>query len=520
MLTGQFMSKIKGDIDLFFTTHRLGYGLRAEDYEPLFKQGHKAWLEEQLTAPVEDEAPVKSRLDTCKLPIKYAAVEGKWPTMDELRPLRSLSKPIEELWPLFDPQKPVSGAERARPRTEVIAATLLRSVYSRYQLKEVISQFWHDHFHVNAFSDERISVALPVYDRDVIRKNCFGNFRVLLEAVATSTAMQFYLSNYSSRAGAANENYARELLELHTFGRENYLNDNFNRWREVPGALKGQPIGYIDQDVYEVARAFTGWTIAETGRFNYVERWHDGYQKRVLAKELAPFAPAMADGREVLDLIAVHPATAQHMATKLCIRLVGENPTASLITRAAATWQSTHQAPDQIAKVLRLIIESPEFMQSRGAKIKRPIALMANYVRVMGFDFTPSEGLINQLTNAGQRLFGATTPVGLPDENAIFLGTNTLRHRWALLLGLAQNQWGTGTPNLAATFTAWKAIPGNGTETITELFRLMGNSADSKTIETVTMAAGLLPFAPPVGKEKNLILASAIAAMSPDFQFC
>ena len=164
----------------------------------------------------------------------------------------------------------VSGAERARPRTEVIAATLLRSVYSRYQLKEVISQFWHDHFHVNAFSDERISVALPVYDRDVIRKNCFGNFRVLLEAVATSTAMQFYLSNYSSRAGAANENYARELLELHTFGRENYLNDNFNSWREVPGALKGQPIGYIDQDVYEVARAFTGWTIAETGRFNYV----------------------------------------------------------------------------------------------------------------------------------------------------------------------------------------------------------------------------------------------------------
>ena len=190
------------------------------------------------------------------------------------------------------------AAERRRPRDEVVAATVLRAVHSRWQLREVMCEFWHDHFNVDALGSEAIGVALPAYDRDVIRRHCFGNFREMLEAAATSTAMQYYLSNCSSRAGAANENYARELFELHTMGRAAYLNDRYDRWRDVPGALEGKPAGYIDQDVYEAARAFTGWTIEDggaidahrrlpqSGQFVYVENWHDGYQKRVLATEL------------------------------------------------------------------------------------------------------------------------------------------------------------------------------------------------------------------------------------------
>jgi uncharacterized protein (DUF1800 family) len=321
------------------------------------------------------------------------------------------------------------------------------------------------------------------------------------------------------------------LFELHSFGRESYLNDHYDRWRDVPGALEGKPVGYIDQDVYEAARAFTGWTIEDgagidngrklpaTGRFTYVENWHDGYQKRVLATEFDPFGQPMADGRKVLDLIATHPATAHHMATKLCIRLAGPNPPASLTTRAADMWQKTVHAPDQIAQVVRAIVSSPEFLQSRGNKVKRPLALMANYVRVMGYDFTPSEGLFNQLSNAGQRLFGAPTPVGLPDDNAIFLGSNAVRNRWNLLLGLAQNWWQTGAPDTAQALASWGGRIGAGNEIVGEWFRLFGGSSDEKLVETATIASGVLPFAPAGGgDEKHMAVASALAAMSPEFQ--
>jgi uncharacterized protein (DUF1800 family) len=159
------------------------------------------------------------------------------------------------LWHLVDHKNVMHAAERRRPRDEVVAATVLRAVHSRWQLREVMCGFWHDHFNVDALGSEAIGVALPAYDRDVIRRHCFGNFREMLEAAATSTAMQYYLSNRSSRSGAANENYARELFELHTMGRGAYLNDRYDRWRDVPGALKGKPAGYIDQDVYEAARA-------------------------------------------------------------------------------------------------------------------------------------------------------------------------------------------------------------------------------------------------------------------------
>jgi uncharacterized protein (DUF1800 family) len=520
--------------DMVFVINRLGYGPRVEEYSALVKQGLDGWLNEQLAAPAQEEPAVQARLDACRLHIKYDASEGKWPAMDEMRPLSSLSKPIEEIWPaLYEQGKQINNQERARPRSELIAATLIRAVYSKYQLREVIAQFWHDHFHVNAFSADQIATSIAAYDRDVVRKNCFGNFRAMLEDVATSNAMQYYLSNHSSRAGSANENYARELFELHSFGRENYLNDHYDRWHDVPGAAEGRPIGYIDQDVYEAARAFTGWTIEDgtqvdqgrklpqTGRFAYIENWHDGYQKRVLATEFDPFAQPMADGRKVLDLIAAHPATARHLTMKLCIRLIGPQASDGLKAMAADKWQKSANAPDQIAQVVRAIVGSPEFMQSRGAKVKRPLALMANYVRVMGYDFTPTDGIYNQIGNAGQRLFGWPTPTGLPDDNTLFLGSNAVRNRWQLMLGLAQNYWGTGVPDPAQALAAWGGKIGTGSETTAEWFRLLGAPGDDKLIETATIASGLLPFAPPgSGDEKHMATAAAIAAMSPEFQVC
>ncbi len=516
---------------LMFVANRLGNGFRAAEYAAALKLGVNGWLDEQLAAPAEDTPEVTRRLDGCRLRIRYPAVDGKWDAMDEMRPLSLLNKPIDQLWAMFDPMKPVNGQERGRARLEVTAASLIRNVYSPYQLREMMAQFWHDHFHVNAYADDHIALALPAYDRDVIAKHCLGNFRTLLEAVATSTAMLFYLSNQSSRAGAANENYGRELFELHTLGREHYLNDRYDRWRDVPGAQEGRPEGYIDQDVYEAARAFTGWTVengqpldnarrlSATGRFAYVESWHDGYQKRVLATEFDPFGPPMADGRKVLDLLAAHPATARHMANKLCVRLVGPTPPPSLTERVAQSWRQNVHAPDQIAQAVRQIATSPEFLQSRGAKVARPLTLVARYARVMGYDFTPTEGLINQMAGAGQRLFGWPTPTGLPDDNAYFLGSNAIRNRWGLGVGLAQNWWGTGQPDAAVALSAWGLPPRGGMQAVKDCYRLFGIGPDDALTEATLTASGLLPYAPLSSADgPHLALASGLALLHPDVQ--
>ena len=434
---------------------RAGYGARPDDVSAVLRRGWPAWVEAQLAPRDADDPAVHERLRHLMLRVHHGP-GPKWPAVDEMRPLTYLDKPIDAAWPLIVHRQDMDGAERRRPREEVTAATILRAVHSRWQLREVLVGFWHDHFNVDAYGSDEVSVALPAYDRDVIRRHAFGNFRAFLEAVATSTAMLYYLSNRSSRAGAANENYGRELFELHTLGRDAYLNDRYDRWRAVPGALKGAPVGYIDEDVYESARAFTGWTIEDgsaidgqrrlpaTGRFTYVESWHDGYQKRVLARDFREFAPPMVDGRRVLDLVADHPATARCVCTKLCRRFIGDEPPARVVAEAVRAWTAARRADDQIAQVVRTILLSPEFAAARGAKVRRPLALVAGFARGSGLDLTPTEPLWNQIANAGQRLFGWPSPNGLPDENARFLSVNAMRLRWTLMLALSVNAWGTG----------------------------------------------------------------------------
>ncbi len=432
---------------------RVGHRLQPGDADPAH-HGLTAWVDQQLRPDPAPEPALAAKLAATRLPIKYPAT-ADYPAVDEVRPLRTLDQPIEQLWPLSDGKK-AAGAERNRIRTELVAATILRAVYSRWSLRELLVDFWHNHFNVSAYVDGRIAVALPAYDRDVIRRHWAGNFREFLEAVASSAAMLAMLNNRSSRAGAANENYARELFELHGLGRGAYLNALYNRWREVPGALDGQPEGYIDQDVYEAARAFTGWTVEDgqdigggrrlpqTGRFAYVEGWHDGYQKRVLATEFDPFQAAMADGRKVLDLVAAHPATARYVSAKLARRLAGEAASPALCAEAAAAWTQHRSAPDQIAQVVRAILLSPEFPRTPGVRVKRPLELLAGFVRATSIDLTVNERLMQQLAACGQMHFIWPSPTGHPDHSAYWLGTNAMRQRWALLAGLADGSWGTG----------------------------------------------------------------------------
>ena len=289
-------------------------------------------------------------------------------------------------------------------------------------------------------------MTFPTYDRDVIRTHCFGNFRTFLEDVAKSPAMLYYLDNASSRASPANENYARELFELHTLGAGHYLNHLYNRWREVPGALEGKAAGYIDQDVYEAARAFTGWTISDgtesgrgdifsnTGLFQYYDGWHDNYQKRLLGVEFDPNQPPMSDGRKVLDLVAFHPGTARHLCTKLCRRLVADDPPAAVVDRAVQVWTDARDAPDQIAQTVRVILLSPEFTGEWGAKYKRPLELIASFMRATETEVRPSHDLFYTTAMMGYRQFVWPTPTGHPDTAGYWQSTSFMLARWQTLL--------------------------------------------------------------------------------------
>ena len=441
--------------------NRLAFGPDQGSLQAFQAQGYAAWLTEQLSPNEDLDTDCHQQMANFTMPIKYAEhKDGLWPAVDEIRPFGWLNASSEQLLNITQAGKPVSGEEQWRPAREVMCATLIRSVYSRWQLREVLADFWHSHFNVNVGVGGLTLLTLPVYDRDVIRPNVLGNFRQMLEAVAKSAAMQNYLNNRTSRAGAPNENYARELFELHTMGSPAYLNTLYKQWRKVPGAANGKPSGYIDQDVYEAARAFTGWSVADgtgigngkslprTGEFAYVDAWHDQYQKRILAREIDPYQGPMKDGLIALDLTAYHPATALFLSQKLCTRLLSDNPPESLVRSTTQVWVTHQQDPKQIARVVEHIALSKEFANSQSTKVKRPMELMASYARALqsnkAYPFKPTMGLVNHLSACGQTLFGWPTPAGLPDVNARWLGANALWQRWNLIAGMTDNWWQCG----------------------------------------------------------------------------
>jgi len=436
---------------------RLTFGAKRAEIEAVQKSGINAWVQEQLHPKQEDPA-LDEVLKTAVLKIQYGASED-WAAVNEYRPLGALQKTTQELWQLTDGQNKMHYAERMRPLNELQVARTVRAVYSKWQIQELMVDFWHNHFNVHA-GDASIAAAMPTFERDCIRQHCLGNFAQMLSGVAQSTPMLIFLNNRSSRTGAPNENFARELFELHTLGKQNYLNDLYSKWKQVPGADKGAPKGYIDQDVYEAARAFTGWVIEDgrglggntqlpkTGQFTYLETWHDPYQKRVLAQDFDPFSPAMADGKKVLALLAEHPGTAYHLCEKLCRRFVADTPPNSLVTSSAKVWQDNSKHPEQIARVLAHMFASQEFNQAlkspNGKKLKRPLELAASFVRKLELPFAPSMGLVNEMQNTGQRLYLWPTPDGHPDVTEFWLTTQTMRRRWMFPWALMDNWWATG----------------------------------------------------------------------------
>jgi uncharacterized protein (DUF1800 family) len=372
----------------------------------------------------------------------------------------TLNKSLAQLWN-DHVLNPADYYARVLPAGETECATIVRAIYSKRQLYERMVNFWHDHFSVFGF-DYDIAPIFVHYDRDVIRPNAFGNFRTMLENVATSTAMQIYLDNYSSRGADFNENYARELIELHTLGVVNYFGpgDPFEvpclqTDIHCPGTV---PAGYVDNDVYEAAAALTGWTIKSgywqypadnDGGFIYRADWHDRRNKIFMGLYIPPNnQPAMQDGRSVFDRLVAHPGTAKHIATKMCRRFVGDAPSAALINAVALDFASNINAPDQIARMLRTILTSAEFKQSWGGGMKRPFEATMGGLRGLAANFTPlldntanwtlTKRFLGQMQLTGHRSFFWNPPNGYPDRQSAWASTGSLAMTLKMLAWLPE----------------------------------------------------------------------------------
>ena len=367
----------------------------------------------------------------------------------------------------------------ARIVSQLQASRILRAVYSERQLQEVMVDFWTNHFNVFAGKGADRWL-LPSYDRDTIRPNAMGKFSTLLEATAKSPAMLFYLDNFQSvtpnaqrRAGprrigllpelgnqqrrrdgnpmaqpanrqppaqqrrGINENYARELMELHTLG--------------VDG-------GYTQKDVQEVARCFTGWTIFQprggaaaanvlmgndnargsAGTFFFNARAHDDGEKVVLGQKISA-GGGINDGLKVLDILAHHPSIAKFIAAKLVRHFVSDNPPSVLVNRVAATYSKTD---GDIREMLRTIFTSAEFNSTDAyrAKIKRPFELVVSAIRTLGADTNGGPGTHQWIARMGEPLYGFQTPNGYSDSAESWVNTGGLLERMNFGLALASNR--------------------------------------------------------------------------------
>ncbi len=320
---------------------------------------------------------------------------------------------------------PSGNTSSSIPRDELTRLAFLRATYGKKQLVEVLADFWLNHFNVYINHSSFVRATFPHLDM-VIRRDLLGNFRTMLEAVAQSTAMLYFLDNYTSSNAGPNENFSRELFELHTLGAENYL--GVLQQSQVPTDADGKPVGYVDADVFEATRCFTGWSFShgdsgdgDTGLFYYRPSRHDRFQKTVLGVFMPQDQSDLKDGRDVLDALASHPGTGRHVARKLCRRLIADNPPQNVVDAAAAVFTAQWQSPTQLEQVYQVILGSDEFRTTWGEKIKRPFEIAVSALRAAGADFTlrmndsDTRSFLWRYDDTGQELFNWPAPNGYPD---------------------------------------------------------------------------------------------------------
>ena len=381
----------------FLALNRLTFGPNAEERVRFAQIGLANWIEEQLAPESIDDRGCEFRL----------------------RNLGTLGMSASDLFDVSD--QIFDNVDRLKVPKELRQATLLRQVYSRRQLFEVMAEFWSDHFNISTEKGDCYYLK-TVDDREVIRKNSLGSFRDLVWASAHSPAMLVYLDNQSNQKGAPNENYARELMELHTLGVE---------------------AGYTQQDVMELARCLTGWTVKEhfwRGQFTFDAKVHDMGTKHVLGVEI--HEAGQAEAERVIERLAEHPAAARFISTKLARRFLADEPPAEIVDKAAQTFEQTH---GDIRAVLRVILldglDPKGFWKPLGSvpsKYKRPNHFIASALRALNAETDGDDATQDYLLRMGQVPFLWPTPDGYPDRIQAWQGN--LMPRWQFAFALARNE--------------------------------------------------------------------------------
>jgi uncharacterized protein (DUF1800 family) len=408
-------------------------------------------------------------------------------------------------------------------QSELLQSRAIRAIYSQRQLQEVMTDFWLNHFNIfQGKTGEEIYSLVP-YERDVIRPRALSNFEMLLFATATSTAMMTYLDNASSTGPHSfnalgfpgrplpakngppkglNENYARELMELHTLG--------------VNG-------GYTQRDVTEVAKVFTGWTIEQPPkggpRFVFDESRHEPGMKRVLGVNIKE--NGFKEGLEVLHLLATRPATAHFICRKLAVRFVSDDPPQSLVDRLSTVFLASN---GNIKEVMRFLVQSPEFwaVTSYRSKIKTPEDFVISAVRAGGIEVQDAGAVVKAISDLGEPLYGRQTPDGYSMLSAPWVNSAALLARMNFSLALAGNRL-----NKAVT-ADWSAQLSGAPQTPEEQESAMENlllhgQVSENTRNLILQQIGSGPTAKPVamGQPQADRQAATIAGFlfgSPDFQ--
>ena len=518
---------LSGDQKILHILNRLGFGARPGDVEKVRAVGVQKYIEQQLNPASINDSEVAARLkDFEVLEMTTAEIFAKYPNPGALLRMleggrrnnasqnvqnpdqmsetdrRERQQKIRQLYQKYDLRQP------NQIMFQQATSRVIRAVYSERQLEEAMVDFWLNHFNVYA-GKAAVRWYIPSYERDVIRKNALGNFKDLVVGTAQHPAMLFYLDNFQSVSPKAqtvnarqnrqlqkiqqtgqipprmrenlkrrgftdaqieqrlqqikqqgnnqkrnqrgiNENYARELMELHTLG--------------VDG-------GYTQKDIVEVARAFTGWTIAdargyrtaaanmiserenraldrlqkmagvpeevESGEFYFNERWHDADEKIVLGQKVKE--GGIKDGYKVIDILVSHPSTAKFIARKLAVKFVSDNPSEALVSRVAQAFQKSN---GDIKTTLRALFNDPEFFapENYRAKIKTPFELMVSSLRALNADVKASPALLGLLQKMGEPLYGYQAPTGYPDTAEDWVNTGALLERMNFAVALSSNR--------------------------------------------------------------------------------
>lgn len=438
-LKGLPITELSADEAILHALNRLAYGPRPGEIERVRQMGLAKWIEQQLSPQSIDDGAMEARLE------KFPTLKMSTSTL-----LAEYSQPKQQ-------EKQANDSKKAQRVVEELAmAKVTRAIYSERQLQQVMDDFWFNHFNVFAGKGED-RWYLTSYERDVIQPQTLGKFKDLLGATAKSPAMLFYLDNFlnadpktAERQAALramrqharharfgrplpplppqapqknvrglNENYGRELMELHTLGVD---------------------AGYTQKDVTEVARSFTGWTIErprESAQFKFDERVHDPERKVVLGKKI--HAGGVKDGEEVIHLLVQHASTAKFISTKLARRFVSDNPPAALVSRMAKMFRSSG---GDIRAVMETMIYSPEFWSPDAyrAKVKTPFELVVSAARALGTDVDSPMPLVQWVGRIGEPLYQCQPPTGYTDRADAWVNTGALLNRLNYSLALAENK--------------------------------------------------------------------------------